>query len=167
MLGVYESRSAPQLIAPASKGSNNLALLLRSTSDHALDYLPAHLRAPGVLQVFQFRASFFTPTLFNSLPTSIVLTVYLGQPHYAAPMTTAFYVATLLVMRDIYVTRAGRFLTRAVPLIAVLLFLARAAAPAVTRDSSWIRIWCSENWQNRERARIVTQLAHTPGQNMA
>src|SRR6185437_1811817 len=61
---------------------------------------------------------------------SIILTIYVGQPHYAAPMTAALYVATLLVMRDLYVMPAGRFLTRTVPLIALVLLFARAATPA-------------------------------------
>ena len=99
---------------------------------------------------------------------SIMLTIYVGQPHYAAPLTAAFYAATLLVMRDLFVTPAGRFLARTVPLIAVVLFFARAATPAVTvpRNSSWVRIWCSEDWQNLERARIVAQLEHMPGEHL-
>jgi hypothetical protein len=97
---------------------------------------------------------------------SIVLTIYVGQPHYAGPMAAALYVATLLVMRDVYITRAGRFLTRTVPLIALVLFFAKAATPAIRRDSSWVRIWCTSDWQNLERSRILEQLEHTPGQHL-
>src|SRR5579864_3694724 len=32
---------------------------------------------------------------------SLALTIYIGQPHYAAPATVVFYVATLLIMRDL------------------------------------------------------------------
>jgi hypothetical protein len=110
----------------------------------------------------------FLLLLFLTTYVSIMLTIYVGQPHYAGLMTAAFYVATLLVIRDLFVTPSGRFLARTVPLIALVLFFARVATPAVpvTRNSSWIRIWCSEDWQNLERARMVEQLEHMPGQHL-
>jgi hypothetical protein len=97
---------------------------------------------------------------------SIALTIYVGQPHYAGPMTAALYVATLLIMRDLYLTPAGRPLTRSVPLIALVLFFSRAASPAVRHDSSWVRIWCTADWQNLERSRVLRQLEHTPGEHL-
>jgi hypothetical protein len=104
---------------------------------------------------------------------SIMLTIYIGQPHYAAPLTATFYILILLVMRDLWHWQSqgkpsGRFLVRSVPVICVILFLTRAAAPAlhVTPKPSWVRTWCSEDWQNLERARILKQLEKTPGEHL-
>jgi hypothetical protein len=98
--------------------------------------------------------------------TSIMLTIYVGQPHYAAPMTAAFYIATLFIMRDVCITREGRFLARTVPLIALVLLLARVAAPALTPTSTWVHSWCSEGLQNHERAHILGELEAIPGKHL-
>jgi len=44
----------------------------------------------------------------------------------------------------------------------------RAAAPALhaTPKPSWIRTWCSQDEQNLERARILKELEHTPGDHL-
>lgn len=103
----------------------------------------------------------------------IMLTIYVGQPHYAAPMTAAFYVFILLIMRDLYdyapnSRSVGRFLARSVLLICVSLFILRAFAPAmhITPKPSWVRTWCSQDWQNLDRARVLKQLENTPGQHL-
>jgi len=105
---------------------------------------------------------------------SFALTIYVGQPHYAAPLTAVFYAATLLVMRDLYGWQSqgrssGKFLARSVPIICIVLLLARAAAPAVHRTPapSWIRTWCSQDAQNLERARVLKELGNTPGEHLA
>src|SRR5260370_30454545 len=104
---------------------------------------------------------------------SIMLTIYVGQPHYAAPLTILFYALVLLAMRDLNQWRwqdrpSGRFLLRAVPVVCIVLFLARAAAPALhaTPQPSWVRTWCSQDEQNLERARILKQLEHTSGEHL-
>jgi len=104
---------------------------------------------------------------------SIMLTIHLGQPHYGAPLTVVFYTITLLMMRDLYDSASGgklsgRFMARSVPLVCVVLFLTRIAAPAlhITPKPSWIRTWCSQDEQNLERARILKQLEHTPGNHL-
>jgi hypothetical protein len=104
---------------------------------------------------------------------SLVLTIHIGQPHYAAALTAAFYAITLLMMRDLYDSEtagslSGRFLARSIPLICVVLFLARIAAPALhaTPKPSWIRTWCSQDDQNLERARILNQLEHASGDHL-
>jgi len=97
-----------------------------------------------------------------------MLTIYVGQPHYSAPITAAIYAATLLVMRDLRFTYSGRWLVRSVALTAAFLFLAVALAPIVHLEpkQSWARIWCSPTWQNLGRARILAQLEHTPGKHL-
>jgi hypothetical protein len=104
---------------------------------------------------------------------SIMLTIYVGQPHYASPLTATFYAVMLLVMRDLWGLRpegrpSGRFLVRSIPVICMVLFLARAAAPALhlTPRASWIRTWCSQDWQNLERAHILKELESTPGEHV-
>src|SRR5262249_39506419 len=104
------------------------------------------LTVPGIIWLFtRPRGGFwksFCPDLRFILVFTVIayiplmLTIYVGQPHYAAPMTASFYVFTLLMMRDVYThapggRRAGPFLARSVPVICVLLFVVRAGAPAV------------------------------------
>ena len=103
----------------------------------------------------------------------ISLTIYVGQPHYAAPLTAAFYVFILMIMRDLYAHApngrpAGRFLARSVLLVGIVLFVLRAAAPVfhITPKPSWIRTWCSQDAQNLERARIQKQLENAPGRHL-
>jgi hypothetical protein len=101
------------------------------------------------------------------------LTIYVGQPHYAAPLTATFYAATLLVMRDLSNWQpdglpSGRFLVRAVPLVCVTLLLLRIAMPAlhIAPKPSWTRTWCSEDAQNLDRARVLSELEQTPGNHL-
>ena len=99
---------------------------------------------------------------------SIALTIYVGQPHYAAPMTIAFYAATMLIMRDLVVTQSGRSLVRSVFVVASVLF----ATVTVTLtfhaepNPTGARIWCSTLLQNLERAHISNQLDHTAGKHV-
>lgn len=104
---------------------------------------------------------------------AIILTIHLGQPHYVAELTIVFYAVTLFLMRDLYGSQADRssptrFLARSVPLICLILFLARVAAPAfgATPNPSWIRTWCSQDGQNLERASILHQLEDMPGDHL-
>jgi hypothetical protein len=104
---------------------------------------------------------------------ALALIVYVGHPHYLAPLTTAFYALVLIAMRSLrgwkWGTRAsGMFLVRTVPVICLMMFLARIAAPlahASTRYSG-IRTWCSEDRENLARARIMKQLQHLPGNHL-
>src|SRR5579864_1135977 len=105
--------------------------------------------------------------------SAIMLTIYIGQPHYAAPMTAAVYVLLLLAMRELWKWEwrgnpSGRFLGRIVPVICVVLLLIRvgAAAAHVAPKPSWVRTWCSQDWQNLERARVLKQLESMPGNQL-
>jgi len=104
---------------------------------------------------------------------SLMLTIYVGQPHYSSPLTVVFYATSLLVMRDLYGWQlhgrpSGQFLVRSVPLICVVLFLLRSAAPVFHMEPkpSWVRTWCSQDAQNLERARVLKQLESTPGSHL-
>ena len=104
---------------------------------------------------------------------SVMLTIYVGQPHYSAPLTVVFYASTLLVMREVHEWRwegkpSGQFLVRGVVAVCVALFLVRAVAPALhmAPKPSWVRTWCSEDEQNLQRAGILNQLENTPGQHL-
>jgi hypothetical protein len=145
-----------------------------------LFYFGPILTVPWIAWLFtrpkaRFRAS-LTPALRFLLVLcfatylSCMLTIYIGQPHYIAHLAAAFYVVMLLMMRDLYMasTPAGRFLARSVPLVCLVLLLARIAAPALhlTPKPSWTRTWCSQDEQNLERARVFNQLEHTPGQHL-
>jgi hypothetical protein len=104
---------------------------------------------------------------------SCMLTIYIGQPHYIAHLAVVFYAIMLLMMRDLYgpaseSTSSGRFLARSIPLICVLLFVARSAVPIfhATPRPSWIRTWCSQDEQNLDRAHILQELERTPGDHL-
>jgi hypothetical protein len=76
----------------------------------------------------------------------------------------------LLMMRALYNTSAiTRFLVRAVPLVCMLLFLTRAAAPLIgwSPKPSWVRTWCSKDVENFARADVQRKLEGMPGDHLA
>ena len=104
---------------------------------------------------------------------ALALIVYVGHPHYLAPLTTAFYALVLIAMRSLrgwkWGTRAsGMFLVRTVPVICLMMFLARIAAPLAHASNrySGIRTWSSEDRENLARARIMKQLQNLPGDHL-
>jgi hypothetical protein len=103
---------------------------------------------------------------------SLAVTIHLGQPHYAAALTIVFYLVTLFMMRDLYNSGSAhpgrRFISRSAPVVCVLLFLTRSAAPLlhITPKPSWTRTWCSQDDQNLQRARILTKLEQTAGDHV-
>lgn len=143
-----------------------------------LFYFGPLLTAPWIVWVFTRTKGRFWKSIHPDLRflfslcacayISIVLTIYVGQPHYAAPLTGAFYAATMLVMRDLILTPSRRWLVRSVFIVASILFATVTLAlifdggPAPT----WARIWCSPSWQNIERARVCNQLDRTPGKHV-
>jgi hypothetical protein len=120
----------------------------------------------------------FTPELRFHLLTcgalwlACALTIYTGQPHYVAPLTAAFYAMTLLMMRDLYHLAEGpstaRFLARSIPVICLVLFVVRVAAPLAHQNPSpsWTRTWCSQDEQNLRRATLLKRLEETPGEHL-
>jgi hypothetical protein len=100
---------------------------------------------------------------------SIMLTIYVGQPHYAAPMTAAVYAATMIVMRDLACSPSGKWLIRSILLAASVLFLTVIGSYALTvkPNVSWIRIWCTPTFENLQRARVKSELENMPGQQLA
>jgi hypothetical protein len=171
-------RGDPVLGAYDLARHNNLELQIFKAVVIWLFYCCPLLTMPWVVWIFtrprrKFWRSFspdlrFLLLLCACLYASLMLTIYIGQPHYAAPAVAAFYAATLLMLRDLSTTAPGRFVTRSVPLIALILFTARIAAPLVhlTPKPSSIRTWSSQYRQNFERARVLNQLDHTPGQHL-
>jgi hypothetical protein len=95
-------------------------------------------------------------------------------PHYFAPATAAFLIVLLQSARHMRaIGRRGRpavlALARYVPLVVVMTIAARAAVPALrSRDSAigHYLSWCCNRPGNLERARILDQLEHTPGNHL-
>jgi hypothetical protein len=94
-------------------------------------------------------------------------------PHYAAPMTAAIYALVLEGMRHLRLWRwrgkaVGVGLVRAIPIICVLLFLLRAAAPQlhIPTPVAWKHTWESEHFQNLDRARALAQLKGLVGDHL-
>jgi hypothetical protein len=98
-------------------------------------------------------------------------------PHYAAPMTGAIYVLVVCAIRR---TRplmwrgrpVGVFLTRAVPLICIVMVLLRAAASPLhlPAPSRW-PVAGPPTWEglappNRARARTLAELERVPGRHL-
>lgn len=103
----------------------------------------------------------------------LALIVHVGHPHYLAPLTVVFYALVLLAMRSLRQWKwqnrpTGMFLVRMVPVICVLMFLARTAAPSAHASVGYsgIRTWCSEDRQNLDRARTMKQLENLPGEHL-
>jgi hypothetical protein len=103
----------------------------------------------------------------------LALIVHVGHPHYLAPLTVVLYALVLLAMRSLHQWKwqnrpTGVFLGRMVPVICVLMFLARTAAPLAhgSVGYSGIRTWCSEDHQNLDRARTMKQLENLPGDHL-
>jgi hypothetical protein len=157
---------------------NNLELQVARAVVLWLFYLGPLLTMPWVVWVFtrpqrRFWRS-FSPELrlllllCACIYASLMLTIYIGQPHYVAPAVAALYAATLLVMRDLSVTWSGRFVARSVPVIALILFSARIAAPLahLAPKPSSIRTWTSQYRQSLERARVLNQLEHASGEHL-
>lgn len=98
-----------------------------------------------------------------------MLTIYVGQPHYVAPLTATFYAATLLAMRDLANTPSGGpWMVRYIATLAAVLLATVVIADAfhVGPKPSWVRIWCTPQLENRERARVLAELERMSGQQM-
>lgn len=94
-----------------------------------------------------------------------------SNPHYAAPLTAAIYGLVLQSMRYLRLWRwqgkeVGRRLVQAVPAICVLMFLLRAASPQlhIPTPVEWSNTWCSEHFQNLDRAAALARLEELPGE---
>ena len=110
--------------------------------------------------------------LFVGFATYIafMLPFAIGQPHYISPMAVVFYILTALIFGVLYSSSpAGRFIARSVPLVCLLLFCVRTAVPFlhINPKPSWIRTWCSQDYENLGRQRILDQLLQTPGPQLA
>jgi hypothetical protein len=102
----------------------------------------------------------------------LALPIYFN-PHYAAPMTAAIYALVLQAMRYLRLWRwrgkaVGPGLVRAIPVICVLLFLLRAAAPQlhIPTPVEWHYTWDSEHFQNLDRASALAQLKRYEGNQL-
>jgi hypothetical protein len=94
-----------------------------------------------------------------------------ANPHYAAPVTAAFYALVMMAMQRIRRwrvngRRAGVLLVRAIPIAAVALLLLRTAIPIFHLDianSSAPWTWCSPWNQLIPRAQVESKLRNLPG----
>jgi hypothetical protein len=93
--------------------------------------------------------------------------------HYAAPMTCLILALILLSMRRLRAWRwrgkaSGLLLTRAIPLVAVLMLFLRAGGAALHfgAPSPFPLTWCSPRKPDSGRARILAQLEHQPGDHL-
>jgi hypothetical protein len=104
---------------------------------------------------------------------SMALTIYVGQPHYAAALTTVFYLMLMIILRDLWMWApagrpSGKFLARSMALTCALLCAAVAATSLVNQKYtvSWVRTWCSRDAENLRRASIERQLQGAPGRHL-
>ena len=92
------------------------------------------------------------------------------QPHYASPMTGALFALVLLAMRRLQVWRwhgkpSGLFMTRAVPVICVIMFALRAAAEPLHLH---LTVYYAPAWYElapkvQGRTAILAELQRLPG----
>lgn len=88
------------------------------------------------------------------------------QEHYTAPATSSILALVLLAMRSIrpldwYGKKVGRFVTRAIPMICMLLLVVRVAAEPL--HISAIPSWCAPTHSITEREAILDGLMKRPG----
>jgi hypothetical protein len=101
-------------------------------------------------------------------------------PHYAAPITCVILALVLVAMRRLRSQSwrgrpAGRFLTRAVPMVCLLMLVVRMGAKplGLPEPRRWLAggspfaTWCSLGPVNLERAAVLAQLERTPGSHLA
>ena len=117
------------------------------------------------------RKSRFLLLVVAAIFVGLALPIYLPFPHYAAALTAAVYALVLEAMRSLRLWRpegrpAGKFLVRAVPLICFTLLPVRAAAQwlHISLPLTMVHTWCSGNFHNLDRARILKQLENEPEQ---
>jgi len=102
-----------------------------------------------------------------------------SNPHYIAPITGAIVALVLIAMRRLRVLQwrarpTGVFLTRAIPIICVLLALVHVAAgrsrafacPPWPSGHPTEPTWCSPVPANMERAETLAHLASSPGRQL-
>ena len=157
-----------------------IELLLAKASTFWLFYLGPVLTLPLIARLATrdnsshlSREAKFLLAICASTFIGLALIVHVGHPHYLAALTVVFYALVLLAMRSLSQWKwqdrpTGVFLVRMVPVICVLMFLARTAAPLAHASVGYsgIRTWCSEDRQNLERARILKQLEDIPGEHL-
>lgn len=103
-----------------------------------------------------------------------------SNPHYLAPITCAIVALVLIAMRRVRLIEwqgrpTGLFLTRAVPVICVVLAILHVAAgssracacPPWPSGRSTEPTWCSPGPENTERAQALAQLESYPGRQLA
>ena len=97
-------------------------------------------------------------------------------PHYVAPVTGGMLALVLQAMRRLRNQQwcgrpAGRFLTRAVPLICLLMLGLRINAKWLGLPRAWpgagAPSWCAPGPTNLERARTLSELRQFPGGQLA
>lgn len=101
-------------------------------------------------------------------------------PHYAAPITAAVLALALLALRRLRSQSwrgrpVGQFITRAVPLVCLLMLALRVGAKplGLPEPRRWLAggspfaTWCSLSPRNLERASVLVQLEHSPGLHLA
>lgn len=101
------------------------------------------------------------------------LEVVLFAPHYAAPITCLLLALVLLSMRRLQVWRwrgrpVGLFLTRALPIIYMVLFLLRAfSGPLhIPLNESYAAAWNEQSPKDFGRAALEQQVQQVPGRHL-
>jgi len=119
------------------------------------------------------RKSRFLLLVVAAIFVGLALPIYLPFPHYAAALTAAVYALVLEAMRSLRLWRpegrpAGKFLVRAEPLICFILLPVRAAAQwlHISLPPTMVHTWCSGNFHNLDRARILKQLENERGKHL-
>jgi hypothetical protein len=113
--------------------------------------------------------------LFSAAAASVVgLAVEVNCfPHFAAPITCLIYAVVLLSMRQLRAWRflgrpVGRFLTRTLPLICLVMLALRIATPLLHSysEDDWRRKWYNSISPPTGRVAIEAQLAGYPGKHL-
>jgi len=93
-------------------------------------------------------------------------------PHYDAPIACALLALVSQAMRHVRSRQWrgrpwGLFMTRAVPLVCVLMLVIRVSASPLHPPSTWPPTWSSPAPTNLDRATVLAELENRPGRHLA
>lgn len=170
-MGAYEAAQSHPLLMAAAKSVGLAFFFLGPTLA-----LPIFMLAIVLPRNLSYKdippATRFLLIVCGTTFLGLLLPIYFN-PHYAAPMTCAIYALVLISMRRVgrweYQRRkSGLAIFRAVPALCVLLLAIRLAAGPlhVPKEEGLPASWWRLGPQNLERARVLSELEHSPGDHL-
>lgn len=138
-----------------------------------LPLLMAPFLFPGGLRLAELRWETRFLLLTGAVSgVALAVEVY-GEPHYAAPITCLILAFVLLGMRRLrtwsrHGKPSGLFLSRAIPVVVLLMFVLRAGASPlhIPLRKGWSWAWYGAEWSETSRSQVASELNRIPGRDL-